>query len=87
MEGRSHSKLGPRGKRPLPPYHGRVNHGVGGLTASENGGRRHWHTRCLGYRTCCSGGKALMGPANHSFNFDHRRRPDTLRTAIATAFF
>jgi hypothetical protein len=28
-----------------------------------------------------------MGPASHSFNFDHRRRPDTLRTAIATAFF
>jgi hypothetical protein len=26
-------------------------------------------------------------PANHSFNFDHRRRPDTLRTAMATAFF
>jgi len=26
-------------------------------------------------------------PANLSFNFDHRRRPDTLRTAIATAFF
>jgi hypothetical protein len=27
------------------------------------------------------------GTANHSFSFDHRRRPDTLRTAIATAFF
>ena len=24
---------------------------------------------------------------SHSFNFDQRRRPDTLRTAIATAFF
>jgi hypothetical protein len=24
---------------------------------------------------------------SHSFNFDHRRRPETLRTAIATAFF
>jgi hypothetical protein len=23
---------------------------------------------------------------SHSFNFDQRRRPDTLRTAIATAF-
>ncbi len=29
----------------------------------------------------------LFGSASHSFNFDHRRRPDTLRTAIATAFF
>ena len=25
--------------------------------------------------------------ANHSFSFDHRRRPEMLRTAIATAFF
>jgi hypothetical protein len=25
--------------------------------------------------------------ANHSFSFDHRRRPETLRTAMATAFF
>jgi len=25
--------------------------------------------------------------ASHSFNFDHLRRPDTLRTAMATAFF
>src|ERR1700680_4768201 len=25
--------------------------------------------------------------ASHSFSFDHRRRPETLRTAIATAFF
>jgi len=24
---------------------------------------------------------------SHSFNFDHRRRPETLRTAMATAFF
>ena len=27
------------------------------------------------------------GAASHSFSFDHRRRPETLRTAIATAFF
>ena len=25
--------------------------------------------------------------ASHSLSFDHRRRPDTLRAAIATAFF
>src|SRR5260370_39403105 len=25
--------------------------------------------------------------ANHSFSLDHRRRPETLRTAMATAFF
>ena len=25
--------------------------------------------------------------ASHSFNFDHRRRPEALRTAMATAFF
>ena len=25
--------------------------------------------------------------ANHSLNFDHRRRPEALRTAMATAFF
>jgi hypothetical protein len=24
---------------------------------------------------------------SHSLSFDHRRRPETLRTAIATAFF
>jgi hypothetical protein len=24
--------------------------------------------------------------ANHSFSFDHRRRPESLRTAMATAF-
>jgi hypothetical protein len=29
----------------------------------------------------------IAGTANHSFSFDHRRRPDTLRTAMATAFF
>ena len=29
----------------------------------------------------------LLGSASHSFNFDHRRLPDTLRTAMATAFF
>src|SRR5712691_5765208 len=29
----------------------------------------------------------LAGAASHSFSFDHRRRPETLRTAIATAFF
>jgi hypothetical protein len=28
-----------------------------------------------------------VGAATHSFSFDHRRRPETLRTAIATAFF
>src|SRR6202035_4636881 len=27
------------------------------------------------------------GAASHSFSFDHRRRPVTLRRAIATAFF
>jgi hypothetical protein len=27
------------------------------------------------------------GAASHSFSFDHRRRPETLRTAIAIAFF
>jgi hypothetical protein len=25
-------------------------------------------------------------PRSHSFSFDHRRRPETLRTAMATAF-
>ena len=25
--------------------------------------------------------------ASHSLNFDHRRRPETLRVAMATAFF
>ena len=25
--------------------------------------------------------------ASHSLNFDHRRRPETFRTAMATAFF
>ena len=28
-----------------------------------------------------------LGPASHSRSFDHRRRPEMLRTAIATAFF
>jgi hypothetical protein len=27
------------------------------------------------------------GAASQSFSFDHRRRPETLRTAIAIAFF
>jgi hypothetical protein len=26
-------------------------------------------------------------PRSHSFSFDHRLRPETFRTAIATAFF
>jgi hypothetical protein len=29
----------------------------------------------------------VRAPRSHSFNFDHRRRPETLRTAMATAFF
>ena len=29
----------------------------------------------------------IADTANHSFSFDHRCRPDTFRTAIATAFF
>src|ERR1700738_1812080 len=28
-----------------------------------------------------------LGSASHSWSFDHRRRPEMLRTAIATAFF
>jgi hypothetical protein len=32
------------------------------------------------------GVKGLPAPSR-SVNFDHRRRPDTLRTAMATAFF
>jgi hypothetical protein len=28
-----------------------------------------------------------LGSASHSRSFDHRRRPEMLRTAIATAFF
>ena len=31
-------------------------------------------------------GAAITVVANHSFNFDQCRRPDILRTAIATAF-
>ena len=27
------------------------------------------------------------GPRSHSFNFDHRLRPETFRAAMATAFF
>jgi len=38
----------------------------------------------LKIRRVCYG---RAGSANHSFNFDHRRRPDTLRTAMAMAFF
>ena len=35
-----------------------------------------------------SGLRAVMaGLPSHSFSFDQRRRPDTLRTAMATAFF
>jgi hypothetical protein len=30
---------------------------------------------------------AAWSGSSHSFSFDHRRRPETLRTAIATAFF
>jgi hypothetical protein len=30
---------------------------------------------------------ATMDGRSHSCSFDHRRRPDTLRTAMATAFF
>jgi hypothetical protein len=30
--------------------------------------------------------KAAGVDVSHSFNFDHRRRPDALRTAIAIAF-
>ena len=35
---------------------------------------------CVNFSVCTR-------PANHSFNFDQRRRPDTLRTAMAAAFF
>ena len=55
----------------------------------------HWHQPCkpapvrvtgeppVSQRASC----VRAGTDNHSFSFDQRRRPDTLRTAMATAFF
>ena len=37
-------------------------------------------------RACGAAVSSLPAPS-HSSSFDHRRRPDTLRTAMATAFF
>jgi hypothetical protein len=43
--------------------------------------RDHGSTRYAGCRESGGFGRS------HSLSFDHRRRPETLRTAMATAFF
>ena len=54
-------------------------------------GDRPWQLPVLLYREKPTNQLALFclpaGAASHPFSFDHRRRPETLRTAIATAFF
>ena len=39
------------------------------------------------YRQANLGVSRRDAPLSHSFNFDHRLRPETFRTAMATAFF
>jgi hypothetical protein len=49
-----------------------------GLNSSFQGGRIFW---------CHAGKASTLFVLSHSASFDQRRRPEALRTAIATAFF
>ena len=64
---------------------GRVRHQKGGVMRSAHA-VAHPH---LKWTFCESAAVPVRSAdaASHSFSFDHLRRPDTLRTAMATAFF
>ena len=54
---------------------------------ASRGGECHWPETARRSLSVCRPVISSFSAPSHSFNFDHRRRPDTLRTAMATAFF